>query len=153
MSQIMHFCGVKLLAWNSGCVKFWTNIMSGKPFILQIHIVQLRNTNIFMNRYKLSNEQIQNVQQTNTNFSMNKFHQKCWPCQCQITWVMASLDVTPAPDISLRMLKSKKRLWPSYAGQKMSFGYSDAGERGQGKHLYGLYCTFLWVVFVTLRGP
>ena len=28
MSQITHFCGVKLLAWKSGCVKFWTNIMS-----------------------------------------------------------------------------------------------------------------------------
>ena len=30
MSQITHFCGVKLIAWKSGCVKFWTNIMSGK---------------------------------------------------------------------------------------------------------------------------
>ena len=30
MSQITHFCNVKLLAWKSGCVKFWTNIMSGK---------------------------------------------------------------------------------------------------------------------------
>ena len=28
MSQITHFCCVKLLAWKSGCVKFWTNIMS-----------------------------------------------------------------------------------------------------------------------------
>ena len=28
MSQITHFCGVQLLAWKSGCVKFWTNIMS-----------------------------------------------------------------------------------------------------------------------------
>ena len=28
MSQITHFCGVKLVAWKSGCVKFWTNIMS-----------------------------------------------------------------------------------------------------------------------------
>ena len=28
MSQITRFCGVKLLAWKSGCVKFWTNIMS-----------------------------------------------------------------------------------------------------------------------------
>ena len=32
MSQITHFCIVKLLAWKSGCVKFWTNIMSvGTP--------------------------------------------------------------------------------------------------------------------------
>ena len=30
MLQITHFCGVKLLAWKSGCVKFWTNIMSGQ---------------------------------------------------------------------------------------------------------------------------
>ena len=29
MSQITHFCGVKLEARKSGCVKFWTNIMSG----------------------------------------------------------------------------------------------------------------------------
>ena len=29
MSQITHFCGVKFLAWKSGSVKFWTNIMSG----------------------------------------------------------------------------------------------------------------------------
>ena len=29
MSQITHFCGVKLLAWKSGCVKFLTNSMSG----------------------------------------------------------------------------------------------------------------------------
>ena len=28
MSQITHFCGVKYLAWKSGGVKFWTNIMS-----------------------------------------------------------------------------------------------------------------------------
>ena len=28
MSQIMHFGGVKLLAWKSGCVKFLTTIMS-----------------------------------------------------------------------------------------------------------------------------
>ena len=28
MSQIPHFCGVKLLAGKSGSVKFWTNIMS-----------------------------------------------------------------------------------------------------------------------------
>ena len=28
MSQIMHFCRVKLLAWKSGGVKFLTNIMS-----------------------------------------------------------------------------------------------------------------------------
>ena len=28
MSQITHFCGVKLLAGKYGCVKFWTNIMS-----------------------------------------------------------------------------------------------------------------------------
>ena len=28
MSQIMHFCGVKLLNWKSGCVKFLTNFMS-----------------------------------------------------------------------------------------------------------------------------
>ena len=34
MSQITHFCGVKLLAWYSGCVKFWTNIMS-EFFLLQ----------------------------------------------------------------------------------------------------------------------
>ena len=27
MSQITHFCGVKLLAWKSGCVKYLTNIM------------------------------------------------------------------------------------------------------------------------------
>ena len=30
MSQITHFRGVKLLARKSGCVKFWTNIMSAK---------------------------------------------------------------------------------------------------------------------------
>ena len=30
MSQITHFSSVKLLAWKSGCVKFWTNIMSGR---------------------------------------------------------------------------------------------------------------------------
>ena len=29
MSQITHFFGVKSLAWKSGGVKFWTNIMSG----------------------------------------------------------------------------------------------------------------------------
>ena len=28
MSQIKHFCGVIFLAEKSGCVKFWTNIMS-----------------------------------------------------------------------------------------------------------------------------
>ena len=28
LSQITHFCGVKLLAWKSGCVKFLTNSMS-----------------------------------------------------------------------------------------------------------------------------
>ena len=28
LSQITHFCDVKLLAWKSGCVKFWTNIIS-----------------------------------------------------------------------------------------------------------------------------
>ena len=28
MSQITHFCSVKILAWKSGSVKFWTNIMS-----------------------------------------------------------------------------------------------------------------------------
>ena len=28
MSQITHFCSVKLVAWKSGCVKFLTNIMS-----------------------------------------------------------------------------------------------------------------------------
>ena len=28
MSQFTHFCGVKFLAWKSGCVKFWTNFMS-----------------------------------------------------------------------------------------------------------------------------
>ena len=30
MSQITHFSSVKFLAWKSGCVKFWTNIMSGR---------------------------------------------------------------------------------------------------------------------------
>ena len=28
MSQFTRFCGVKFLAWKSGCVKFLTNIMS-----------------------------------------------------------------------------------------------------------------------------
>ena len=28
MSQFLHFCGVKCLAWKSGCVKFLTNSMS-----------------------------------------------------------------------------------------------------------------------------
>ena len=28
LSQITHFCGVKPLAWKSGCVKFLTNSMS-----------------------------------------------------------------------------------------------------------------------------
>ena len=32
MSQISHFCGVKLLAWKSGCVKFWTNIKSAYTY-------------------------------------------------------------------------------------------------------------------------
>ena len=31
LSQITHFCGVKLLAWKSGCVNFLTNSMSGLP--------------------------------------------------------------------------------------------------------------------------
>ena len=29
MSQITHFCAVQILSWKSGCVKFWTNSMSG----------------------------------------------------------------------------------------------------------------------------
>ena len=33
MSQITHFCYVKLLTWKSGCVKFWTNIMTVKGSI------------------------------------------------------------------------------------------------------------------------
>ena len=28
VSQIMHFCGVKFLAWKSSSEIFWTNIMS-----------------------------------------------------------------------------------------------------------------------------
>ena len=31
--KITHFCGVKLLAWKPGCVKFWTNIMCNHTFI------------------------------------------------------------------------------------------------------------------------
>ena len=34
MSQFTRFCGVKFLAWKSGCVKFLTNIMSEKIHIL-----------------------------------------------------------------------------------------------------------------------
>ena len=33
MSQITHFCYVKLLTWKSGCVKLWTNIMTVKGSI------------------------------------------------------------------------------------------------------------------------
>ena len=34
MYQIMRFYGVKLLAWKSGGLKCWTNIMSGGSFCL-----------------------------------------------------------------------------------------------------------------------
>ena len=34
MSQFTHFCGVKFLAWKSGCVKFWTNFMSVNELVL-----------------------------------------------------------------------------------------------------------------------
>ena len=39
MSQITHFCGVKFLAWKSGSVKFWTNILSGKTDIQKAYIL------------------------------------------------------------------------------------------------------------------
>ena len=34
MSQITHFYGVKFLAWKSGSVKFWTNIMSVLDWVI-----------------------------------------------------------------------------------------------------------------------
>ena len=34
MSQFTRFCGVKFLAWKSGCVKFLTNSMSDNDIIL-----------------------------------------------------------------------------------------------------------------------
>ena len=40
MSQVTHLCGVKLLAWKSGCVKFWTNIMSDRN-------VSIKEKNLF----------------------------------------------------------------------------------------------------------
>ena len=42
MSQITHFCGVKLLAWKYGCVKFWTNIMSGFIYVCFFSLVRAR---------------------------------------------------------------------------------------------------------------
>ena len=47
MSQITHFCGVKLLAWKSGCVKFWTNIMSTNMYTFHksdVHSLQCKCT-------------------------------------------------------------------------------------------------------------
>ena len=49
MSLITHFCGVKLLAWKSGCVKFWTNIMSALMLrgvscvLIRIYVVSFKH--------------------------------------------------------------------------------------------------------------
>ena len=50
-SQVTHLCGVKLLVWKSGCVKFWTNTMSDrnvsikekKPFLTLPSLLLLRS--------------------------------------------------------------------------------------------------------------
>ena len=35
MLKITHFYSVKLLAWKSGCVKFWKNIMSESDSLIR----------------------------------------------------------------------------------------------------------------------
>ena len=41
MSQFTRFCGVKFLAWKSGCVKFLTNSMSDVKITLHIHALSV----------------------------------------------------------------------------------------------------------------
>ena len=39
MSQITQFCGVKFLAWKSGCVNFLTNFMSAGDYVWDPRLV------------------------------------------------------------------------------------------------------------------
>ena len=61
MSQITHFCDVKLLAWKSGCVKFLTNSMSeSKQLIAAIGLSMKKNwhgSQIFVTLYQLTTVQ------------------------------------------------------------------------------------------------
>ena len=58
MLLITHFCGVKLLARKSGCVKFWTNIMSALMLrgvscvLIRIYVVSFKHVSTMISQAK-----------------------------------------------------------------------------------------------------
>ena len=46
--KITHFCGVKLLAWKSGCVKFLTNSMSALSLQKIMRMLMMKTKTIIM---------------------------------------------------------------------------------------------------------